>query len=180
MVLHEDFMRSFRTIRFTSMLCVAFFASVLIHGAIYGQTRTASVSGVVSDSSGALIPGAAISMRGPDGAEQMMTSDGLGQFSFQRLAPGRYQMGVSATGFSVRSGIIVDVLAGRSTTYNVQLEIAVVEQQVEILAGSVVGRSVDRTFGRGDICRWLFRREAATQIRNPGNPRESESFLRGV
>ena len=56
----------------------------------------------------------------------------------QRLAPGRYLMRVSAAGFSVRSGIIVDVRAGRSTTHNVQLEIAMVEQQVEILAGSVV------------------------------------------
>ena len=123
---------------FASMLCFVFLASILTPGTLYSQAREGSLSGVVSDSSGAVIPGATITLKGSEGLGQSITSDGQGRYSFSGLAAGRYVMSVGAPGFTIASGLVVNVASGRAITRNVQLEIAVVEQQVEVLAGAVL------------------------------------------
>lgn len=128
-------MRSIFYARFAFILAAVL---CLLNGATLAQSRQGSISGVITDGTGALIPGATVTLTGPDEAEQTITSDGLGQYTFQRLAPGRYLLRVAAQGFAPRSGIALDVTAGRSLTHNVQLEIAVVEQQVQVNADSTV------------------------------------------
>lgn len=130
-------MSSCRRIRFAPMLCVLF-VSTLGSGSLYPQSKAGAISGVVSDSTGALIPGATILLEGPDGRDQSVTSDGLGHYSFSDLAAAQYGMSVSAPGFTVAAGLVVNVVSARAITRNVQLEIAVVEQQVEVLAGAVL------------------------------------------
>ena len=120
-----------------SMLCVSFF-TLLAPGSLYSQAKAGAISGVVSDSTGALIPGAAITLAGPDTRDQPVTSDGLGRYSFSGLAAGRYALSVSAAGFKIAAGLIVNISPGQAFTRNVRLEIAVVEQQVEVLAGTVL------------------------------------------
>jgi hypothetical protein len=105
---------------------------------IQAQQNLGGLSGTVSDSTGALIPNAQIALKAPDGTEQSVAADGLGRYTFARLSPGQYLMRVSAEGFSVRAGIVVNIAAGRAINHDVQLEIAMVEQRVEVLSDSIV------------------------------------------
>ena len=67
------------------------FASLLI---------LASLRGTITDPSGALVSGAVIQLRGP-AREQRARTDSTGRYSFPELAPGNYQVRITAKGFSV-------------------------------------------------------------------------------
>src|SRR5947208_16100410 len=60
----------------------------------------ASLSGVVTDPSGALVPGALVQLRGP-GGEQRRTTGSDGVYDFATLRAGRYTIRYIARGFTV-------------------------------------------------------------------------------
>ena len=65
------------------------------------QTNTSSISGTVTDSSGALLPGANVKLSNTaSGSTQVLQSSSKGEFAFEQLAPGTYSITVSATGFN--------------------------------------------------------------------------------
>src|SRR5215475_76033 len=64
------------------------------------QTPTASLRGVITDPSGATVPGALVQLRGPAG-EQRARTDATGQYVFPSLRPGKYLVRVIAKGFTV-------------------------------------------------------------------------------
>ena len=65
------------------------------------QELTATLSGVVTDSSGAVIPHASISItqNGVNGAARVVESDGSGNYTATNLAAGTYTITVTASGF---------------------------------------------------------------------------------
>lgn len=129
----STFHRSFAGI-VLRIVCLLF---LLLSGSLYSQSKTGAISGVVTDVTGALIPGAEITLTSPDGRQQLVTSDGLGHYNFSALAAGRYTISTTSPGFRPNKDLAVQV-SGRAVTRNIQLEIAIVEQQVEVLAGSVL------------------------------------------
>jgi outer membrane receptor for ferrienterochelin and colicins len=72
------------------------------------QAQTASVSGTVVDQSGAVVPGATVTLAGP-GTHTPTTTGARGDYSFKNVAPGIYQIGVTLVGFSAatRDNIVV-------------------------------------------------------------------------
>ncbi len=89
-----------------------------------------SLRGVVTDPSGASIPNATVSLRGPSG-ERSGTTDVSGRYSFSPLAAGRYSLRISATGFSAyrKDGVAISgpvtldaQLAIRTETETVNVE----------------------------------------------------------
>jgi hypothetical protein len=69
---------------------------------------TGTVSGVVHDASGAAIPDAAVVITEvATNINRAMKSSGDGQYTFLSLAPGRYKIVVTATGF--RSSMIQNI-----------------------------------------------------------------------
>src|ERR1700687_1527658 len=93
------------------------------------QTTTASLHGVVTDPSGAVVPGALVQLRGPAG-EQRSTTDQSGQYTFPSLRPGQYLVRVIVKGFSVTQKPNVDVSG--STSLDLQLVIAAEAQVVNV------------------------------------------------
>ncbi len=61
---------------------------------------TASIQGKVTDSSGASILGAVVTVQGPDGQSRTTATDSNGAFQISSLAPGQYSVRVSAAGMS--------------------------------------------------------------------------------
>ena len=61
---------------------------------------TPALHGVVTDPSGALVPGALVQLRGP-GGEQRATTDATGRYNFAALREGKYLVRVIARGFTV-------------------------------------------------------------------------------
>ena len=76
-----------------------------------GQSDSTSVSGAVSDASGAMLPNAKVTVRNEaTGAEQTVTSNESGQYSVPNVRPGTYTVTVESAGFSTfkTTGVQVD------------------------------------------------------------------------
>jgi len=88
-------MRSRRNLAVLGLLCLA---GVLA----WAQTATTSLRGTVSDSRGAVLPEATVTLTNPDtGFSRMAKTDGQGVYQFLQVAPGTYSVSASATGFSI-------------------------------------------------------------------------------
>src|SRR5579863_8993732 len=73
------------------LLCIA--------TSVYAQT-TGTISGTVTDQSNAVIPGAHIALKNETTGDVRHTlSNGSGYFSFGSVAPGAYDISISAKGF---------------------------------------------------------------------------------
>ena len=61
----------------------------------------AQLSGAILDPTGALVPGAIVTLRSDaTGIEQSVTSDAYGHYQFLLVPAGRYSLSVKAAGFS--------------------------------------------------------------------------------
>jgi hypothetical protein len=98
---------------------------------------TGIVIGVVTDSSGALVVGAHLSLRSNvSGVAVTAVSNASGQYSFLLVAPGSYTLSVNAKGFQtvVVPGVVVQV--NKSALVNVPLRAGQVSQTVVVNTGS--------------------------------------------
>lgn len=88
------------------------------------STTDGAIGGVVTDSSGAVVPNAKIQIRNLDtNATSSATSDGAGRFRLASLSPGNYEVAVSASGFADYkiAGLVVEV--GRVSTVEASLAV---------------------------------------------------------
>lgn len=131
-------MRSCRSHFFLLLPVIGLVLPLLISVPSYSQAATGSLTGLVTDSTGALIPGATVMITAPDGQQQKVTSEGEGRYTFSRVPAGSYEMLVASPGFSTAQGLKIEIVAGRTTTHNVQLALAVVEQKVEVSDTSTI------------------------------------------
>jgi hypothetical protein len=100
---------------------------------LLAQTASGSIVGSVRDSSGAIVPGATITVHQlQTGLEQSAVSNGQGDYVVSNLPVGNYTMQVSQKGFKTltQTGIVLDV--GKVVRVNAALEIGQVEQKVEV------------------------------------------------
>ncbi|MFP5228207.1 MAG: carboxypeptidase regulatory-like domain-containing protein [Acidobacteriota bacterium] len=94
---------------------------------------TTSLNGRVTDSSGAVVPGAAVKLTlQSTGAIRQNTTDSSGQYQFSQLQPGRYTLTVSAPQFATSERTNLDLLVSQPATANVQLQPGTVTQQVTV------------------------------------------------
>ncbi|MGB7265100.1 MAG: carboxypeptidase regulatory-like domain-containing protein [Terracidiphilus sp.] len=93
--------------------------------------QTSTLHGQVQDPSGAVIPGAAISLA--NGAQTVQTkSSADGQYTFRAIAPGSYIVTVTAQGFAPLTLSNVSLAPGQAKELNLPLIIEVEKQQVTV------------------------------------------------
>ena len=112
--------------------CVSFIAA---SGNLWGQAGTASISGRVTDTSGAAVPGASVAVKNTGTAASVTaTTDGEGRYTVPDLAIGGYEVQVSKTGFqtSVRTGVTLTV--GAAPLVDLQLAVGQSSQTVTVSA----------------------------------------------
>ncbi|WP_446741824.1 carboxypeptidase regulatory-like domain-containing protein [Silvibacterium acidisoli] len=109
-----------------------FLAIILTSGcASFAQVAPdTSVSGVVTDPSGAVIPDAAVTLRS-GGAPSEKTTDEKGTFRFSGVSAGSYQLTATSHGFrpSIQT---ISVEAGETLHLRISLQIDVQQQQVKV------------------------------------------------
>src|SRR5262249_16825561 len=87
-----------RTLRF----CLSFlFAMSVLTGWAFAQSPSATLRGIVTDPSGAVIPGATITVKAPGIQPVSTKTDGAGAYEIKGLQPGKYIASIAAKGFSV-------------------------------------------------------------------------------
>ena len=82
-------------------MCLAIAAALLfIRTPLYAQTSSGTLTGVVSDPGGAVVPGASITVQNTATGETRKTvTNGSGIFSIPALPPGPYTVDAAAKGF---------------------------------------------------------------------------------
>ena len=104
---------------------------------VYGQVQSGSIYGVVQDEQGGVLPGAMVTMAGPDRTASF-TTDSDGRYRFLNLSPGTYKLTTTLAGFSkvVRENIVVVV--GRNVDIPIMMKLATVEQSVTVTSASPI------------------------------------------
>lgn len=115
------------------LFCSVVVLAVIVFAAL-AQAQTASVSGKVTDQTGAVIPQATVTVTGPEGKQVNATSDQVGAFHVTGLAPGAYTVSVDAEGFAHYSKTDVMLTAGHPLTFDVTLDVQVQEEKVNVEA----------------------------------------------
>jgi hypothetical protein len=104
----------------------------------YGQAGSASLNGLVTDSSSAAVSGAQISVRNLDtNLTQNVTSDDQGHYQISTLPPGRYTVTVTTPGFQtyVQAGIVLTVNQA-ATLATISLRPGAVQETVNVTANA--------------------------------------------
>ena len=133
---------------------------------LYAQaTRTATLVGVVTDSTGAVVVAAAVTVVN---LETNFTSTGVtnetGRYYVPYLAPGSYQLTIEASGFRsyVRKGI--EVRAGESPRIDAQMEIGAVTESV-VVTGSAPLLETETATAGASLQNHVFMRVPVLQMR---------------
>jgi hypothetical protein len=112
-------------------LLLALLASVPVGAQVAGGT----LSGTITDPSGAGIPQAQITIKNvATGVERSISTNENGFYAEPNLTPGEYQVTISAKGFNteVKSGITINV--GARQVFDLALQIGTVTHKVEVTA----------------------------------------------
>ena len=107
----------------------------LVAASIYGQEFRATITGRVTDSSGAAVPQARIEIRNTQTNEATQVLSGeQGAYSAPLLRPGAYSITVEAPGFRkyTREGLLLNV--GQAVTVDIALELGTLTEQVTVTA----------------------------------------------
>jgi hypothetical protein len=93
------------------------------------KSTTATLSGTVSDPSGARVPNATVKLTNPEnGIARTGTTGSTGEFSFALLVQGTYTVAVSAPGFKTTRQDRIVLTAGDSVSESLILTIGSTEQ----------------------------------------------------
>jgi hypothetical protein len=104
---------------------------VLLPAAAFAQ---ASITGVVRDSSGAVLPGVTVEASSPELIEKIRTAvtDGSGQYRIENLRPGTYAVTFTLTGFSTVKREGVELAGAFTVTLNGELRVGAVEETITV------------------------------------------------
>lgn len=92
------------------------------------------VRGDVVDPLGARVPGAQVALVSDGQQVAQSTSNDSGEFAFQGVTPGRYELQVRAEGFAMKASDAFFVAAGRQSVVNVPLAIGPLRQEIAVTA----------------------------------------------
>ncbi|HYR45197.1 MAG TPA: carboxypeptidase regulatory-like domain-containing protein, partial [Terriglobia bacterium] len=100
---------------------------------VFAQTSTATILGVVRDTSGALVPGVSITVKHTEsGLTRTVVSGERGAYNVPLLPVGAYEITTTMPGFkqAVRSGI--NLVVGQEAVVNLTLEVGASAEQVTV------------------------------------------------
>lgn len=126
--------------RVRSLLCLFLWLAVFFGGrqAVFSQaTASGNIAGAVTDQTGAAIVGASVIVTNTaTNAQRTATTNGSGEYRFDLLPTGTYQIRVTASGFRPVEVNSLQLLVGTTLTINIPVSAGAVSQTVEVTAGN--------------------------------------------
>ena len=111
--------------------------SLITACALFAQRDLATITGRVSDSSGAVVPNAQVVIQEQStGLKYELTTNGSGEFTRPALKPSTYNLVVSAPGFKKSEQKDIILLAGERTGVNISLTLGDIGQTIEVEASA--------------------------------------------
>ena len=111
---------------------------ILVLTATFALAQTGSIQGTVTDSGGAVVQGAEITVRNQgSNAERTATSGGTGAYSVPSLPPGVYEVTARMASFKAFHAPDVELTVAQALTLNIRLEPGAVTEEVQVRADSI-------------------------------------------
>jgi carboxypeptidase family protein/TonB-dependent receptor-like protein len=119
------------------LVTAAIFLSLAAPAAI-AQVQTGSITGIVTDSSSAILPGVTVTLTGEKliGGAQIQSTDTTGTYRFDRLPPGAYAVKFELQGFKGATYDDIRVNAAFVATVNAKLEVGSISESVTVTGES--------------------------------------------
>ena len=130
----------------TLRIWLAMSVVLLMAAASYAQVTTGTISGVVMDSSGAVLPNTKIEITNEGtGVVRVVESNATGRYVAPMLPVGNYKLNAVKEGFQteIRSGIVLTV--GREAAVDVHLQVGAVSQTIEVTGEAALVQTTEAT-----------------------------------
>jgi hypothetical protein len=115
------------------LLLLAALASALLSVALVAQSGDLTISGQVTDPSGASVPAALVTVTGPGGATLETQTDVQGRYAFRHLAPGTYVVRIEEKGFAPFEKAGIEIATGsKPQVVDAQLAVTMEKEQVTV------------------------------------------------
>ena len=129
-----------------SLIAGTLFASAI---AGFAQAGKGSISGLISDPTGAIVPNVkVVAQEQATGVKRSTVSTGAGIYSFVSLSPGNYQLTASAKGFETVVEKNVMVTLDQVSTVNISLTIGGVNEVVTVNESAALVDTSNSTVGQ--------------------------------
>src|SRR5882724_8127584 len=117
--------------KFKFLFMVLSLSLAVTQAAAQDLSTTGTIGGKVTDTNGAAVPGATVTIEGATG-ERSVVANSDGSFEIQNLLPGDYSMKVTQSGFKTAVLSKVTVYVGKQANLNLVLEAGEVSATVNI------------------------------------------------
>ena len=112
------------------LICAIVFG--LMAPSVLAQQTSGGIRGTITDQLGSLVVGATVFANDARGVERKASTNQFGNYEFRGLPAGRYDLRVVAPGFTDLESKNVEVISGKSTMLDLQLDLAPLEQSVTV------------------------------------------------
>ncbi len=138
--------RTHRQVFHILVCCVLVMLGCVCAGA---QGTDGSIQGNVTDTTGAVVPGATITVTNIEtNLQRIVTSNSAGLYAATNLPPGRYRVQVSMTGFQTVLREYLNLVVGQQMVLNTQLQVGAITEQVTVMSEApVVNTTVAQVSG---------------------------------
>ncbi|MGA8869159.1 MAG: carboxypeptidase-like regulatory domain-containing protein, partial [Candidatus Sulfotelmatobacter sp.] len=114
---------------------------------LWSQTGLTSLRGTVTDSSGAILAGAAVSLENPaTGFHEAHSTDQNGDYEFPQIPPGKYTITLTKAGFG-KQVKTAELLVSQPATINFALTVQATTETVEVSDVAQTINTTDATIG---------------------------------
>jgi len=122
--------------------------AALCGSTLLAQQTLGGITGVVTDSSGGVIPNAAVTLVDEQTSQTRTTqTNGAGSYTFVNLPIGTYALTFTAEGFAIQKTPHITVQADRTATLNAELKVAAAKGDTIVVEASPLMNAVDTTNG---------------------------------
>src|SRR3954447_20069739 len=122
-----------------ALFCAFFCLLTAVVQSSFAQTFTASIAGAVTDPSGSVVLGAKVHLENIDTKDiREAVSNAAGNYRFDNLLPGSYQITAEAAGFKTFSQTNMILRTNTAATLNISLAVGQVDQRVEVTAEAIL------------------------------------------
>jgi hypothetical protein len=127
-----------------AVLCAGLALALLSPQALRAQADLGSISGTVTDVTGAVVAGAKVSVTNNEtGAQRVSVTNSTGGYSVNQLNPGSYQLSIAASGFATALQKVA-VTVGSQNTVNVKLAVAAEKTEITVAADNFSGVQLEK------------------------------------
>ena len=114
---------------------------------VFAQNATGAINGTVKDQNDAVVANATVTLTNKaTGAARKLTTNSDGNFSFENLLPGEYELKMEAQGFATQIQTL-PVVVGNTTSANFSMTVGAVTQVVDVTAEAPVINTTDTVVG---------------------------------